>query len=166
MSETADESTTEVETSAAETNAPETEVPETEASEQHEDGADPAARARREAKNLRDRLRAAEAERDALTEQLDTMRTAEVHRLAGEHLARGADLTEVGAVSVADLLDETGVVDPVKVQTAAEALTTERGYLRRKRFQGGADGGAITEPVTEEPGPTWADALRSARPRT
>ncbi|GAA1382939.1 hypothetical protein GCM10009613_11630 [Pseudonocardia kongjuensis] len=137
--------------------ATETEATET---EQHDDtGGDDAARARREAKSLRDRLRATEAERDGLTGRLEAMQRAEIGRLAGEKLARGADLLEIGQTPLADLIGEDGTVNADAVTAAATTLTADRGYLRRRRFEGGADGGAGLG-TTATDGPSWADVLK------
>lgn len=157
---TAPDPTTEpAETDAVDTEATTTDVDTDPADDT--DGQDPAAKARREAKSLRDRLRTTESERDTMSSQLAALRIAEVHRLAGEHLARGADLTEVGQVVVSDLLDENGIVSAALVAEAAERLTEDRRYLSRKRFQGSADGGAKGGPVGTSP--TWSDALKASR---
>src|SRR5699024_7564560 len=71
-----------------------------------------------EAAKYRRRLRAAEAQRDALTERLETMQRAEVERLAGEHIAKGESLW--AAASLADVLDDAGNVDPQRVAAAAQ----------------------------------------------
>lgn len=135
------------------------ETTEAETTEHDETGGDDAARARREAKNLRDRLRSTEGERDGLAGRLEAMQRAEVARLAGDTLARGEDLVEIGGLTLTDLLGEHGDVDPARVSAAAERLTADRGYLRRRRFQGSADGGAQGgNTITAEP--SWNDALR------
>ena len=155
--ETAETTTTTTDVEQAEPTEP-TEV--TEQEQPGDTGGDDAARARREAKNLRDRLRATEGERDGIASRLETMQRAEVARLAADSLARGGDLLEIGGLALADLLGEHGDVDPTRVSAAVERLTTDRGYLRRRRFQGSADNGAGLGPAAPAtPAPTWSDAL-------
>lgn len=72
-----------------------------------------------EAAKYRRRLRDAEAERDALTGQLGAMRRTEAERVASKHLAAPGAMWAAGT-DLADLLDDTGGIDPEKVKAAAE----------------------------------------------
>ena len=85
---------------------------EAESTEQEQDGGNA------EAAKYRRRLREAEAQRDTLTERLEGLQRAEVERLAGEHLAKGAGIWTTTALS--DVLDDDGTVDPAKVTQAAQ----------------------------------------------
>lgn len=79
-----------------------------------------------EAARYRRRLRETEAERDQLADRLEAMQRAEVERLAGTAQVKPAALWASGA-QLADLLTETGTVDPAKVATAAKTARTELG---------------------------------------
>lgn len=73
-----------------------------------------------EAARYRRQLRVAEQERDQLRERLDTMQRAQVEDLAagrGNGLTKPAGIWAAGT-TLADLLDDTGQVDPTKVKTA------------------------------------------------
>lgn len=84
-----------------------------------------------EAAKYRTKLRSAEAERDALTGQLDVLRRAEAERLAetaARALHRGDDLWTAGT-EVADLLGEDGRVDPERVAEAVASVAEQRPHL-------------------------------------
>jgi hypothetical protein len=110
-----------------------------------------------EAAGYRRRLRETEAERDVLAARVNAWRTAEVDRLAAEHLARGADLLELGGVDVEQLLDDAGMVDVERVGAEVAGLLETRPYLARRRFAGSADSGVRATPPA--PAPTWHDVL-------
>ncbi|VBA44356.1 hypothetical protein LAUMK136_05600 [Mycobacterium attenuatum] len=84
----------------------------------------------REAAKYRHRAKAAEAERDQLTERLTVLQRAEVERLASAHLADGADFWRDGA-QLADMLDADGNIDPDKIAATATALLTAHGHWRK-----------------------------------
>ncbi len=105
-----------------------------------------AAKARREAARYRTELRAVEAERDALRGRLETMQRAQVEELASSGtllgfstLKEGRDLWLAG-VQLPDLLNDEGQVDPEKVKTIVQRITTERPHWRTPTPS--ADGGA------------------------
>ncbi len=83
-----------------------------------DDDQEPTGRAAR----MRVRAQQAEAERDAATAMVDTLRRAEAERVAAGKLAVVADLWEYGGVTPADLADDTGLIDPAKVAAALDAL--------------------------------------------
>ncbi|MBS1693178.1 MAG: hypothetical protein JST91_13265 [Actinobacteria bacterium] len=80
-----------------------------------------------ENKNLRDRAKAAEQERDSLLNVVDTLRRGEVERLAAQHLRDPRDLLD--RTSVAHFLTEDGHVDPNLVTAAAQELIADRPHV-------------------------------------
>ncbi|OZM81148.1 hypothetical protein [Pseudonocardia sp. MH-G8] len=132
-----------------------------------EDDDDPRlSKARKDAATYRERLRDAEAERDALREELSGHRTNEVVRLAeGAGMRSGADLLAV--TSLEALRDtETGRIDPEKVTAAARDALSSRPHWRgsaklparpTERLRGTGD--ADTEPREA----SWADLLQPGR---
>ena len=135
--DTTDTETAAVEPSAAETN--DTAVADTETSEaspeggaevdEDQDDADDDGRGDgpgREAAKYRRRLRAAEAERDRLSEQVGALQRAEVERLATADDLRPAALWASGA-ELADLLTADGTVDEAKVSAAVAAAREQLG---------------------------------------
>lgn len=121
----------------------------------------------REAAGYRRRLRDTEQERDALRTQVETMQRQEVERVAGEHLSVGTDLLSIGGTALADVLDESGDVDPDAVRGAAAELARTRPGLRRPASAAAAratigQGGTHTAPAAGRSG-GWADALRGGR---
>ena len=116
---------------------------------------------RREAANYRRRLRAVEAERDALAERVTAFQRAEVERIVvdgDEALTNGADIW-AGGVELCDLLDDDGGLDVAKVDRARDRVLSDRPHWRR--LPGGAawDGGARR---ASPPAPDFAGALRRA----
>ncbi len=77
-------------------------------------------------RRYREQLRATEAERDTLRQNLEAMRRTEVERLAAQHLTKPAALWTVG-VELDNLLREDGTVDPELVLTAAQTARQELG---------------------------------------
>lgn len=146
----------------AETTAEETEPEGTEAGTEPEDTEPPAASANAEAARYRTRLRETEAERDRLAGMVETLQRAEVARLAGEHLAQGADLLEYGMVGLDALLGEDGNVDPDQVGLATATLLSQRPGLGKAPV---AKGPTIhphhTGSGRGRGGTTWGDVLRS-----
>ena len=84
----------------------------------------------REAARYRRRLREAETQRDALAGTLARLQSADVERLAGEHLAVPGDLFTFGT-ALADVLGEDGSVDAEKVTAATTALLAQRPGLAK-----------------------------------
>ncbi len=73
----------------------------------------------------------ARAERDALAKRVDQLLTREAERLAAKDLANPADLLTLGGVTIKDLLDDDGEVDPEKVDSVvAEILGTRPGLAK------------------------------------
>lgn len=85
-----------------------------------------------EAAKYRVQLRETEGQRDALAARLETMQRAEVERIAGSRIAKGEALWAAG-VELADLLDDDGNVDPLKVPTVADAAAEKLGLTRPQR---------------------------------
>lgn len=117
--------------------------------------ADPARRARSEARRLRERLHAAEAERDTLAATVDGYRRTHAERAAeSAGLASGGDLWAAGT-DLAGLLGEDGHVDPARVAETVGRLLADRPHWRR-RLHGSVDQGPRGSAPT---GRTWHDAL-------
>lgn len=124
-------------------------------------------KASREAARYRTALRAAEAERDALTARVETMQRAEAERMASARLSVGGDLFDVGRLELAALLDDDGNVSPDAVREAVTALVRTRPGLaaapprapRPDPSQGGGGGNAIGESADEG----WGKVLSGGR---
>ena len=69
----------------------------------------------REAAKWRRQLRETQGERDALVEQVNALRRAQINRHAADVLTDHNDLWLDPAITVDDMLDDTGNVDPGKV---------------------------------------------------
>lgn len=114
----------------------------------------------REAKYRR-ALRETETERDTLREQVTTMQRDQAERIAADQLAKPAGLWASGTV-LADLLDDTGHIDPAKVTEAAQSAADALGLAQPTRSprpdltQGGR--GAVGGPADD-----WADAFAPQR---
>lgn len=84
----------------------------------------------------REKLRATEAERDTLRQNLEAMQRREVERLAADHLTKPAALWTAG-VELASLIGEDGTVDPdavlTAVQDARQQLGLEDPQAKRRR---------------------------------
>ncbi|WGJ84238.1 hypothetical protein [Gordonia sp. SMJS1] len=95
----------------------------------------PEPQSKREAR-YRVQLRETEAERDTLAGRVETMQRAEVERLAADVIGKPAALWATDT-TLADLLDDDGLVDPDKVAAAAHAakdtLGLEIGAAERKK---------------------------------
>ncbi len=113
----------------------------------------------REAAKYRTRLRAVEAERDALARRVEAMTRAEVERLVAERLVDPDDLFLIGQADLASLVGEDGAVDEVKVSEAVDALVKRRPYLARDWSPDaeGFDGGVRTS--VNSPATSWASVL-------
>ncbi|WP_083178141.1 hypothetical protein [Mycobacterium scrofulaceum] len=115
----------------------------------------------KEAAKYRTRAREAEQQRDALVARVEALQLREVNRLAGEHLAQPADLLALGGVTLAELLDEDGNVDPETVADAAEALIESRPGLAKNPKVSAVD---HTQGTGNSPGNRkldWVDLLKS-----
>ena len=130
----------------------------TEATEATEvdDQAQPENKAGREAARYRHRAKEAEAERDALAEQLTALRRAAVEdRLKAQHVP-AAGFWAAG-VQLDDLLDDDGNLDDEKIKTAAdhavETLGLERVGVHMRPVPGE---GRTTSP---SPTPSWEAAF-------
>lgn len=77
-------------------------------------------------RRYREQLRAAEAERDTLRQNVEAMQRREVERLAAEHLTKPAALWTAG-VDLASLIGEDGTVDPERVLVAAQDARQQLG---------------------------------------
>lgn len=84
----------------------------------------------REAAKYRHRAKAAEAERDRLTERLQVLQRAEVERLAAAHLADGTDVWRDGA-ELASMLNDQGDIAADKVEATAKALLEAHRHWRK-----------------------------------
>lgn len=110
-----------------------------------------------EAAKYRTRLRETEAERDALASRVETMQRAEVERLAGQHIAKGAAIWATGA-TLADLVDEGGNISPEKVTDAAQAAADGLGLAAATRTpRPDPSIGGYSEGTTPT---SWSEALR------
>jgi hypothetical protein len=160
MSETADAATTE--TGAQIDAEPQTEVTDGGSTGEPQNG--PQGHTDRGVREARDRYR---GERDSARDELAAaqariaaLQLAEVHRLAGE-LAQPSDLTELGGVALADLLDDDGNVDHDVVAEAVAALIESRPGLAKNPRQPAVD---VTQGLGSPVGkgqPTWSDLIRS-----
>ncbi|GAA3728812.1 hypothetical protein HDA32_000117 [Spinactinospora alkalitolerans] len=138
------------------------------------DGPQDASKARREAQGLRTRLREAEAALEAAQSRLEAMQRAEVTRLAGEHLADGADLFVGGDVEMASLLADDGTVNAEAVAEAAKRVVEQRPHWAAPtRYDGPMtrthkprEFGHLKssrDPNNEGGGRTWTEAFRQVR---
>lgn len=114
----------------------------------------------KEAARYRRRLRDTETERDTLASRVETLQRAEAERLAGQHLANGADLWLTGT-QLADLLDDNGNLDPAKITTTAQNLGNDRPHWRRTAAAA-ANAGEVTARGKIDGGPnrSWSEVLR------
>src|SRR5699024_10999869 len=115
-----------------------------------------------EAAKYRVQLREAEAERYTLRQQITAMRTAEIERLAGQHIAKPDALWRTGT-TIEDLLTEDGTIDAAAVEAAAQTAISDHGLAAAiPAFQtnpGQGQNGGDTKP---EPY-TWSSALKRRR---
>jgi hypothetical protein len=95
-----------------------------------EGGSETPQRQNREARYRVERNQA-RAERDALARRVEQLLTREAERLAAKSLANPADLMTLGGVTINDLLDDDGEVDPEKVDAVvAEILASRPGLAK------------------------------------
>ncbi|MGZ4542528.1 MAG: hypothetical protein ACXVXI_05265 [Mycobacteriaceae bacterium] len=104
-------------------------------------------------------LRAAEAERDALSQRLSAMQTRELERIAGETLSNPSDLLALAGKSLADFLDESGELDSELVAEAATELLSTRPGLRKQTpgYDPTQGYGGRANPKSE---PSWGALLK------
>ena len=132
--------------------------PETEP-ETTEPESDDLAAVRREAAGYRRKLRDAEAERDALREQVDRRDRADAERLAAATMESGADMWTLG-VELTQLRDEEGTLSPELVEAAVGQVLAERPHWRRRGAT--MDGGArTTAPLDDKP--SFGEALKAGQ---
>ena len=119
-------------------------------------------------RQARERAAELETERDALAARLDARDRAEVTRLAGEILAQGSDLLDLGGVSLDDLRDENGDINADEVAAMAAALVDQRPGLIRGATppRGFPDWGHSRSSDQYAPGgtgaPSWSAAFGAA----
>lgn len=123
--------TEEIDTTTA---ADDRDVPDTEVADEAEPPTTDGAKAGKEAAKYRRRLRETEGERDALAEQVDTLRRT----LAEEVIVSTGRLSSAEALwaagtRVADLLDDDGNLDRNKIEQAADAVAERFGMSRRPK---------------------------------
>lgn len=117
-----------------------------------------------EAAKWRHQYREAEAQRDAMAEKLTAMQRAMAEDLAtrqsinGPSLRDAADLWRDG-LTVEELLDENGVVDPEKVRDAAKGVLLQHPHWGRR--PAGLGDASASSPMPA-PGASWQSVL-SAR---
>lgn len=85
----------------------------------------------REAARYRRKLRETETERDQLAQRIESLQRSEVERHAG-HLARPSAIWAAG-VTVSEVLNENGDVDPNKVTEAVIAAADQLGLAHQRR---------------------------------
>lgn len=116
-----------------------------------------------EAAKYRRRLRDTEAERDTLRQRVEHMQRAEIERLAAGKLADPADVWRDGA-KLADLLDDTGNIDPDKVNGTVDGLLEAHAHwgvqqpTRPPRYAAGGHSGASG--VMSAKKASWSEAIR------
>lgn len=110
-----------------------------------------------EAARYRRQLRDTEDKVAVLTARVDGYQMAEAERLAATHLASPGDLWLLGT-TLADLRDDAGELDPVKVEVTAEKIVTGRPGLRTTRVDlGQGRRGPLSTGST-----SWSSVLRGA----
>lgn len=132
---------------------PDDQTPDVPEVDQGEDEGEPGGH---EAAKLRKRAQAAETERDTLTARVQAMQRAEVERHAAATLAKPAGLW-VSGVDLAELLDDSGDVDPAKVREAATTAADQLGLGRTRPGNYVPREGTIAPPSGK---PGWSDALK------
>jgi hypothetical protein len=115
-----------------------------------------------EAAKYRHKLRATEAERDALATRLEGLQRGEIQRLAGDRIVDPADLWRDGA-TVAELLDDTGDVSGDKVDTLVSGLLEAHPHwapqTKTVKPLGNLRSGATAQPEPKQT--SWSAALRN-----
>lgn len=99
-----------------------------------------------EAARYRHRAKEAEAQRDELVAQVDALRRAAVEQQVAEHGITAPAGFWASGVTVADLLDDDGALDPEKIQKAAEDATEALGLARPVKMPYSPHEGRVTDP--------------------
>lgn len=125
---------------------------------QDQDDEQTGGKANREAARYRTQLRQVEAERDRLAGQVEALQRQAIERLVVEtHRGKPAGLWASG-VTVADLVNEDGTVNPDKVKQAWDKAAAELGL--RVKPAGLYVPGLGNIPDMSGTRPSWSDALR------
>lgn len=111
----------------------------------------------REAARYRRQLRETEAERDALREQVEGMRRAEVDRLAQQHHRIGVAALLATGTQLADLMTDSGTVNAEALKVAVERARAELGINDRSALVIPASGTGEGSP---DSGASWGGVLR------
>jgi hypothetical protein len=121
---------------------------------------------RSEARNARDRAKAAEGEVERLNTILNEMRRAEIGRLAEQELRDQRDLFDRHS-DISEFIDDDGNINTEAVITAAKSIIEDRPHFGRdktpiappsQRPVEALRSGAVPEPQVEPS--TWASALK------
>lgn len=115
---------------------------------------------RREAASYRRRLRAVEAERDALVAQVDARDRADVERLASDKLADPSDLWQGGVVELTALRGDDGALEPERIAAAVDAVVAARPHWAKPAKAPSFDGGAGVTPAPAGPSMPFGEALK------
>lgn len=94
---------------------------------------DESTKAGREAAKYRRRLRETEAERDSLTEQVNTLRRSVAEQIAATSGMAKPEALWIGDAVVEDMLDDDGNVDRDRVLAACDDVSARFGLRRRPR---------------------------------
>jgi hypothetical protein len=109
----------------------------------------------------RQQLRATEAERDQLRERLDARDRADVERMIASKLIDPSDLWAAG-VTLADLVDDSGELQPALVDEAVERTVKAHPHWRHSPA---APSSMVTSPhggTAEHEQPTWQSVFQAA----
>jgi hypothetical protein len=115
----------------------------------------------------RQQLRTVEAERDQLRDRLERHDRAEVERLAEGKLADPADVWR-GGVELADLLDDSGELDPDLIGAAISKVIAEHPHWQRGKISPAAPASAVTSDGNPHDDPrsapaSWQKVFQKAR---
>ncbi|MET8181964.1 hypothetical protein [Streptomyces sp. NPDC005336] len=114
-----------------------------------------------EAAKYRRKLRDAETQLEAANTRIETLLRRDIEQRVSDRLAVPADLFDLGKATVADLLNEDGVIMDDAIAAAVEALIEKRPGLAKPK--GWGDVGGFRPSAISDPAPTWTDALRGGR---
>jgi hypothetical protein len=112
-----------------------------------------------EAAKYRKRLRATEAERDALAAKLEGHQRREAERILAEHVTTPADVWMARPEALAGLLDDEGQVDADRVaDLAVDVLEGHPGWKLTPRPTGRDFDAGVRPPAPAAP--SWSGVLR------